>query len=91
MTAITIRLRDENDRQTIEAAKVATHQTTAAKALMRAARLYPEERTKLRAAELRISALQNDLKRLQSAIRDWQTARATERETAARLDDIITR
>ena len=91
MTAITIRLRDDTDHEAIEAAKLATHQVTTAKALMSSARRYPDTLAKLRAAEHRIQALNRELAKLREAVRDWQRARNLERETAARLEEIATR
>ena len=88
MTAITIRLRDHEDRETIERLKAVTKDRTAAKALMRAARSYPEAREELRRTLDRLACVQSDIERLHSALEDWQRARDLERSAWKRLEDI---
>lgn len=91
MPSITVRLRRAVDEEIVRAAKIATHEVTATKALLRAAQLYPDTARKLEAAHLRIDALHRDLERLTSAVLDWQKARGLEQTAAARLEEILTR
>ena len=88
MASITIRIRSDEDRESIEHLKKVTRDRTAAKALMRAARLYPDAREELRRAQDRLAAVQADLERLQSALADWQRAHDLERSARRRLEDL---
>ena len=91
MTAITIRVREDEDRQVIERAKDATRERTAAKALMQAARLYPDTLDELRRTRVQLAGVHSELVRLQSVIGDWQRARELERTSRRRLEDIHAR
>ena len=81
MTAITIRIRDDDDRETIERLKATTRNRTAAKALMHAARLYPDAREELRRTlDRRASAQSEQLERLQSALDRLASAQSEQLE-----------
>ena len=88
MTAITIRIRDDEDRETIKRLKAVTKDRTAAKALMRAAQLYPDAREELRRTLEQLTNARNDLERQQSALADWQHTRDLERAAWNRLENI---
>ena len=57
MPSLTIRLRDDADDAAIKALRVATFETTASKAIMKAIREYPELRRMLKASEARAERL----------------------------------
>lgn len=82
MTAISIRLRDDADRAIVEGAKRATGERTAAKALMRSARDYPEMVTELRRLREELSAARERVREARALVEDWDRAQA--RESAAR-------
>ena len=57
MPSLTVRLRDDADEAAIKALRVATFETTASKAIMKAVREYPELRRVLKASEARAERL----------------------------------
>ena len=83
--AITIRLRDDDDHQVIERAKAATYERTAAKALMRAARLYPDTRDDLQRTRERLAEARKELAEIRKAFAQWEDARHAETRARAAL------
>ena len=60
-----------------------------AKALWRAARLYPDAREELRQTRDQLAAVQSELENLQAALADWQRARDVERSAWTRLEELF--
>ena len=93
MTAstLTIRLREDHDHHTIQAAKAATRETTASKALMRAAHLYPEAKARADRYLDRLQATQTELETLKTALRRWNEAHDLETARRRELESLAAR
>lgn len=75
MTALSIRLRSDEERETIATLKRATHQGTASGALMRAAAEWPRLVEELRAARRRIARLEAALDEVLHAAAEVERAK----------------
>ena len=88
MTAstLTLRLRDDDERRILDDLKRATRERTAAKALLRAAREYPELRAELAAARQDLANARAELRTIRDAHRHWRTTLAAQVSARDALD-----
>lgn len=87
-SSLSIRIRDQADAAAVEKLKTITGAATASKALMLAARRFPEERERRLEAERQLETVRRDLEALRAAVRTWTRAQDEAREAAARLASI---